>query len=115
MAVRIVTDSSSDLPFSLQEEWGITILPLRVLFGEEEFVDGELTAGQFYERLAQANELPKTAQVTPAEFEDVLRPCVEAGDEVLLLPLSRELSGTFASARIARAFPPGRLPSGWKS
>lgn len=102
MAVRIVTDSSSDLPFSLQEEWGITILPLRVLFGEEEFVDGELTAGQFYERLAQAKELPKTAQVTPAEFEDVLRPCVEAGDEVLLLPLSRELSGTFASARIAR-------------
>lgn len=59
MAVRIVTDSSSDLPFSLQEEWGITILPLRVLFGEEEFVDGELTAGQFYERLAQAKELPQ--------------------------------------------------------
>ena len=42
-------------------------------------MDGELTAGQFYERLAQAKELPKTAQVTPAEFEDVLRPCVEAG------------------------------------
>ena len=102
MAVRIVTDSSSDLPFSCQEDWDITILPLRVNFGEEEFVDGELTAGQFYEKLAQAEELPKTTQIAPVEFEDVLRPYVEAGDEVLLLPLSRELSGTFASARIAR-------------
>ena len=103
MAVRIITDSSSDLPFSCQEKWGITILPLRVLFGEEEYVDGQdLTAEQFYAKLAQAKELPKTAQVTPAELEDAMRPFVQAGDEIVVLPISRELSGTSASARIAR-------------
>lgn len=103
MSVRIITDSSSDLPFSYQEKWGITILPLRVRFGEEEFVDGrDLTAEQFYARLAQAKELPKTAQITPAEFEEAIRPFAQAGDAIVILPISRELSGTAASARIAR-------------
>ena len=103
MAVRIITDSSSDLPFSKQETWGIDILPLRVIFGEEEYVDGrDLTAEQFYAKLSQAKELPKTAQVTPAEFEDVMRPYIETGDEIVVLPISRELSGTCASAMIAR-------------
>ena len=107
MAVRIVTDGSCDIDPSLQAERGIRILPLRVFFGEQAYVEGEnLTREEFYEKLAEARELPKTAQITPVEFEDVFRPIVEAGDGVVVLPISRELSGTYQSALIAKeAFP----------
>ena len=103
MAVRILTDSSSDLPFSMQEQWGIDILPLRVLFGDKEYVDGrDLSREEFYTLLSEATELPKTAQITPHEFERAIGRYVEAGDEVVVLGISSELSGTYASALLAR-------------
>ncbi len=107
MALRILTDSSCDLELGEQEALRITILPIRVYFGEEVYTEGEnLTKPAFYSMLAAADTLPKTAQITPAEFEDAFRPLVEAGDEILLLPISRELSGTYQSALLAKeAFP----------
>lgn len=108
MAVRILTDSSSDFAFSKQDEWGIDILPLRVYFGETEYVDGrDLTREEFYRLLSEATALPKTAQITPVEFEDVLRPYVEAGDEMVVLPISKEMSGTYQSALLAKEQFPG--------
>lgn len=108
MAVRIITDSSSDFPFSKQNDWKIDILPLRVYFGEDEYVDGrDLTREKFYRLLSETKELPKTAQITPIEFEDILRPYVEAGDEIVILPISKEMSGTYNSAVIAKEQFPG--------
>lgn len=106
--VRIITDSSCDHSFSMQGKWNMDILPLRVRFGEEEYVDGrDLSREKFYELLETAQELPKTAQITPAEFEDVMRPYVEAGEEIVVLPISKEMSGTYQSALLAREQFPG--------
>lgn len=107
MALRILTDSACDIDLSLQDSLDLKILPLKVFFGEKSFVEGEnLSKDAFYRMLAVSPELPKTAQINPTDFEEVLRPWVEAGDEVLILPLSRELSGTYQSALLAReAFP----------
>lgn len=103
MAVRIITDSSCDHPFSIQKEWGIDILPFRVFFGDDEYVDGQnLSRQKFYELMKETQELPKTAQITPVEYEDIFRSYVEAGDEVLVLPISKEMSGTYNSALVAK-------------
>lgn len=103
MAIRIITDSSSDLPFSKQEEWGIDIMPLHVFFGEDEYVDGKnLTREKFYELMENVKELPKTAQLTPAEFIEIFKSYVENGDEIILLPISRHMSGTYNCALLAK-------------
>ena len=109
MSVRIITDSSCDHSFLKQQEWKIDILPMRVYFGDKEYVDGrDLSSIQFYEMLAQSAELPHTTQITPFEFEDRIRPYVEAGDEVVILPLSKDLSGTYSSAVLAKEQFPGK-------
>ena len=103
MAVRIITDSSCDLSFTKRSEWGIDILPLRVYFDEEEYIDGvNLSTEKFYELLSASENLPRTSQITPMEFEDVMRGYAEAGDEIVALTISKEMSGTYNSALIAR-------------
>lgn len=101
--LRIITDSSSDLSPQRCEELGVEMLPLRVHFGEECFrANIDISNGEFYERLAKADKLPTTSQITPAEFEDVFRPYVEAGDEVLGLFISSQMSGTYQCALLAK-------------
>ena len=69
MAVKIVTDSTSDISLKQAERLGVEVLPLRVIFGDAEYIDGvTLTAAQFYEKLAQSDVLPHTSQITPMEF-----------------------------------------------
>ena len=65
MAVRIITDSACDLPQEYAAARGITIIPLRVRFGEEEFLDGvTITHEAFFERLRKKDAVPKTSQIT---------------------------------------------------
>jgi DegV family protein with EDD domain len=103
MAIRIVTDSTSDLPKVLANIYNIKIAPLRVNFGEESFLDGvELTNEEFYEKLGQAKQLPTTSQVNPGEFVDIFNEILDAGDEIIGIFISTGLSGTYGSAEIAR-------------
>lgn len=103
MAIRIITDSTSDLGLEAASQLGVDILPLTVLFGEEAYRDGvDITNQEFYEKLAAASQLPTTSQVTPAAFEEVFRPYMEQGDEMIVLTISSELSGTYQSAAIAK-------------
>ncbi len=102
MAIRIVTDSTSDIPINRQAELGIEIVSLTVHFGSEEYIDGvSLTNAQFYEKLATCQELPTTAQVNPEKFEQVFRSYGEE-DEIIGIFISSGLSGTFQSAKIAK-------------
>ena len=102
MAVRIVTDSASDISQERAAKWGITVLPLKVRFGDEEFLDGvTLTGQQFYHKLIETDEVPKTSQVTPYEYSKVFREAHDAGDELILLSISSGVSGSFQSANIA--------------
>lgn len=102
MAVRIITDSTSDIAPGEQKTLGIEIVPLLVRFGQEEFVDGvTLTSRQFYDRLKRGGDLPATAQVSPERFERVFQKYGEE-DEIVGIFLSSELSGTYQSALLAK-------------
>lgn len=102
MAVRIITDSTSDITPEQQKEFGVTVVPLLVRFGQEEFVDGvTLTNEDFYERLRHCDTLPTTAQVTPDRFTEVFA-SIPPEDEIVGIFLSSDMSGTYQSACIAR-------------
>ncbi len=103
MAVRILTDSGSDISQATAEEWGIRVLPMTIRFGEEEYLDGvNLSPNEFYEKLIETDELPKTSQIPPYYFEQEFKDAKEHGDEVICFCVSSKLSGTYQSACIAQ-------------
>ena len=102
MSVRIITDSASDISQELAKELNITVLPLKVRFGEEEFLDGvTLSNRQFYERLIETDEIPKTSQITPFEYRSNFEKAVKAGNQVVCFTLSSGVSGSYQSACVA--------------
>ncbi|MBQ6588770.1 MAG: DegV family protein [Butyrivibrio sp.] len=102
MAVRIITDSASDIPQEKGKEWGITILPLKVRFGEEEYLDGvTLSATDFYKKLVETDAVPKTSQITPYEYSEEFRKADECGDELIYISISSGVSGSYQSACMA--------------
>jgi len=99
MAVKIVTDSLSDITDDVAEGLGITVVPLTVLFGREAYLDRvTMTTDEFYRRLTTADILPTTTQPTPQTFAEVYDKLAEETDEILVVTLSSELSGTYQSA-----------------
>ena len=101
MAVFIVTDSTSDIPRDLVDQYGITVVPLSVTFGDESFRDGvDLGADEFYARLQAAKHLPTTSQPPPALFQHAYQHLVSRG-EVVSIHLSHKFSGTVETARAA--------------
>lgn len=103
MAIRIITDSTSDISLDLQKKLGIEIVSLNVRFGDEEYLDGvNLSKEDFYKKLAQCEQLPTTAQVNPDKFVEVFSKYTDTADEVIGIFISSKLSGTFQSAQIAK-------------
>jgi DegV family protein with EDD domain len=102
--VQIITDSTSDITQEDAAALGITVVPLTVHFGEDVFKDGvDLTVHDFYEKLAVAEALPTTSQVPPGEFTPLFQRFIDAGDDVVGIFISSEMSGTYQSAEVARA------------
>ena len=103
MTVKIVTDSSCDLPPQLETAHDITIVPLTIRFGEQEFVDRrDLTPKEFWSRCAASPVLPETAAPSPGAFEEAFRAAVAAGAEgIVCINLSADLSATFQAAELA--------------
>jgi len=104
--VRIVTDSTSDIPQEMRERLGIAMIPLKVHFGEETYLDA-ITIGtdQFYEKLIQASSLPTTSQPSPLEFVEVYEKVFaeEPDASIISIHLAAVLSGTYQSATIAQS------------
>ncbi|HHY09930.1 MAG TPA: DegV family protein [Firmicutes bacterium] len=101
--IRLITDSGADVPLYYREKYGIEVVPLTVLFGRAEFKDQvDLSVEEFWEKLAQAEELPATNQVNPHEFAEVFEPYLKQGDTILYIGLSSKLSGTLQSAQLAK-------------
>ena len=101
MAVRIVTDSTADLPEEVVKKLGIIVVPIRVNFGRDSFQDGiDIGPAEFVRRLA-GTEQPTTSQPPPHQFDIIFKELLGRGDDVLCLTLSSALSGTYQSARIA--------------
>ncbi len=102
MAVQILVDSASDILPSEAARLGVVHLPLKVLFGEEEYADAvTLSHRQFYEKLTQGEVFPTTCQIPPADFAAVFDRVVAAGDTAVVITLSGAMSGTYQSATIA--------------
>lgn len=101
MSVRIVTDSTADLDPKLAAEHDITVVPLSVLFGDEELLDGvDIDSAAFFERLEHETVLPTTSQPSPGAFREVYQRLADDGaTEILSIHLSEKLSGTLDSAR----------------
>jgi fatty acid kinase fatty acid binding subunit len=98
---RVVTDSTSDVPVAWRERYGIEVVPLRVLFGEESFRDRvDLTAGEFFDRLRRADRLPTTSAPSPGDFATVYERLSHECDGAVSIHLSGELSGTVEAARV---------------
>ncbi|MEX2416544.1 MAG: DegV family protein [Paenibacillaceae bacterium] len=103
--VKIVTDSTADLPLEIREKLGIEMVPLKVHFGEETFYDSvDINSSEFYQKLGQSNELPTTSQPSPVDFMDIYKEiCDQPETSVLSIHLSAALSGTYQSAMLAKS------------
>ena len=102
MAIKIVTDSTSDLDSSIAQDLGITIVPLNVHFGESVFKDGiDLDTDQFFDKLINGNVFPSTSQPSLGEFVDVYKEISQPGDVIISVHVSSKLSGTINSAQQA--------------
>ena len=101
--IHVVTDSSCDLVEDDIDQLNIEVVPLSIRFGSEEFTDGlDLTVGEFYSRMADADELPQTACPSPGAFEEAFIGAKQAGaDAVICLNISGDLSNTVQSAQTA--------------
>lgn len=99
MSVRIILDSTTDLSSEFLGRFPVAALP--IFFGTEKFYDGiNITHAEFYDKLKECDELPKTSQATPADFADIFS-TLDEGDEAVVLTVSSKLSGTYQSAVIA--------------
>jgi len=103
MTVRVVTDSSADLPPDVLKKLSIEVVPLKVRFDEDEFIDGvDLSPEEFWARLRASDTLPKTTSPSPGDFERAFSQLdAEGASGVICLTLSSKVSATFQAARVA--------------
>ncbi len=102
MAIKLIVDSASDIPFAKAKEMGIIHIPMCVSFGDTNYLDGvELEPRKFYELLIESDVIPKTSQIPPYEFEQKFEKVIENGDTPVAITISSKLSGTYQSACIA--------------
>jgi len=103
MVVKIVTDSTADLPPGVAEELDITVVPLYVRFGDKLYRDRiDISEDEFYDRLVHDPVLPGTSQPTPNDFAFVYRKLAKEADGIISIHISSKLSGTCGSALSAK-------------
>jgi DegV family protein with EDD domain len=99
-SLEIITDSTCDIPAELVQQYGITVLPHVVIWGEEQFRDRiDMQPEQFYQRLENDPVYPSTAHATELDFTNAYRAAMERGvQEILVLTVSSAMSGTYHAA-----------------
>lgn len=103
-AVAVVVDSGADLPASECERLGIAVVPVRVNFGEADFLDKvSISTAEFYRRLRNSDVLPQTSQPPPGDFRRQFEFLLSHHDAVVYTGISRALSGTLQSGEHAAA------------
>lgn len=108
MKVRIIVDSTADVSPGIREQ--LTVVPLTVHFGTQEYLDGvTITRREFYEKLIESDVLPSTSQATPDAFARVFSQVVQQGETAVVVTISSSLSGTYQSAVIAAQDYPERI------
>lgn len=103
-SVALVTDSTADIPLETRQRLGISMVPLKVSFGDETYLDNvELQPADFYRKLTTSDTLPTTSQPSPADYFDVFKERLQEGRSVVSVHLSGAFSGTYQSAMIAKS------------
>ena len=102
--ILIVTDSASDIPEDVEKELGIRILPFTVVIGDKSYISRkDFTPEGFYELMTEHDEIPKTSQITPYEFQEFYLEQAKAGyTDVILVPINSQGSSTFANSLMAK-------------
>ncbi len=100
--VKILIDSASDITVAEGKEMGVTVLPMQILFNDEEYFDGEtLSAVAFYEKLIENTEPPKTSLINQFRWEEAISSALKEAEKVVVITMSSKLSGTYAEAKRA--------------
>lgn len=100
--IKIVTDSTCDLPADLIRQHAIQVVPVHIQFGDETYQDRvTIDAELFYRRIGELGRLPQTSQPSPQDFVQTYQSLVSQADAILSIHLSSKLSGTFHSAEMA--------------
>jgi DegV family protein with EDD domain len=100
--IRVVTESTADIPEEFVTRLGIAVVPSYVVFGSETFRDGvDLTKEQFYRKLAETDVIPKTATPPPGAYEEVYRRLATETNEIVSIHLAARLSGLYSAAATA--------------
>ena len=101
--IALITDSTCDLPLNYIKQYDIEVVPLAIIWGEEQFRDGvDLAPEDFYRRLETDQVIPTTSQPTPQEMVQVYEKAKKNGaEEIVILTISSAMSGTHESAKKA--------------
>ena len=103
--VRIVTDSTGDIPAEIAEQLGIAVVPLHIQIGNETYRDGMgLAADRVYHELVQGQGIPKTSAPSPGDFIKEYRALANETDGIVSIHLSPGYSGTFEAASLAGSY-----------
>ncbi|MGL4391913.1 MAG: DegV family protein [Fusobacteriaceae bacterium] len=103
--IAVVTDSTSDIPEELVREFKISVVPLKIKIGIDDFYrDGiDMTKEEFWEKISDGKSFPKTSQPSPAEFRNIYEELFDKGyKKIISIHVSGKLSGTLHSAGVAR-------------
>jgi DegV family protein with EDD domain len=99
VAIKIVTDSCSDLPSDIAKALGITVVPVYICFGKKTFLDGiDITPEELYSKMENDGEYPTTTQPMPGDFANVYQELAKDADGIVSIHLPARLSGTYNSA-----------------
>jgi len=102
--VKIVCDSTADIPADVVKKLGISVVPLNILFGTETYRDGiDINPDQFYKRLVESKVHPTTSAQAPGYFSELFTKLAKETDEILAIVISSKLSATHESAVQAKA------------
>lgn len=102
--IKILCDSISDVPSNIIDNYGVEIIPLRVLFDGKEYLDRvEITHDDFYSKLRNSNIMPKTSQATYAQFKEFFDKYKDTETQIIYMAGSSNASGTMQSAILAKS------------
>ena len=109
--VAIVTDTTACIPREMVEEYGIKLVPIVFIFGDESYRDGiDMSASEFYARLRQVEKLPTTAGSLPGPYLEAYREASQRGASILCITLPAKFSGLYNSAQLAVEMAKEALP-----
>ena len=101
--IKIITDSSVDLPKEVLEKYNVEVMPVLINFGEESYLDGiSITRDDVFRRIDKGDVFPTTAQITPNRFVEKFEKYLEEGYKILVIIMSSGMSGTYQSACLAK-------------